>query len=293
MSRLTSANKKALEAVIRAGALDSFGDRFTLDYNIETLLDFAKLSRQDHLSPMDTLFKNSLISRKLTLSSRPSSTVYQQLSYEKEYLGLYISSHPLDAYKNHLSKLGVTRIKDISSAKITSKNKIRVLAIVSSVKSIRTKKGELMLFATVEDATGKIEIIVFPRLLQSDSTLWKEDAILCIDGALSPKDEDLKILAEKAQLATDEKISLWLGQENSNSSFSINVPPTMSKKALEVLREIAAQHPGSVPLYLRVNKDPATIIKTNMKVAVTPSFEKEIQNTLLKNQPAIYARQNS
>ena len=67
----------------------------------------------------------------------------------------------------------------------------------------------------------------------------------------------------------------------------------MSKKALEVLREIAAQHPGSVPLYLRVNKDPATIIKTNMKVAVTPSFEKEIQNTLLKNQPAIYARQNS
>jgi DNA polymerase-3 subunit alpha len=230
---------------------------------------------------MDTLFKSSLISRKLTLSVRPSSNVYQQLSYEKEYLGLYISSHPLDVYKNQLGKLGVTLIKNIFSDETHQKTKIRVLAIVTATKSILTKKGELMLFATVEDSTGELEIIVFPRLLKSDSALWKEDTILCIDGNLSSKDETLKLLAEKAQCATDEKISLWLKQEDSNDTFSINVPPTLSKKTLLVLKEIASQHPGNVPLYLRVNKYPATLINTKMKVAVTPSFEEKIHHTLL------------
>jgi len=121
----------------------------------------------------------------------------EKLFWEKELLGIYVSEHPLEQYKSALEKK-VINIKDLNNDKKTGK-RTRIVGIINSVKRFITKTGKPMLFVEVEDLTSKIEILVFPKILEKNPEIWEKGKILILSGKLSDRDDQLKILCNKAK----------------------------------------------------------------------------------------------
>ena len=189
-------NKKSLESLIKSGAFDKFEERNKLLGNMDTILRYGqnlksiKSSGQGGLFDDEPTFKNTL-----TLVDAPPVTKQQALAWEKELLGFYISSHPLEEFKDKLS--AYPRIKSISSR--DSGKTMKIAGILSSIKKIVTKNGQPMLFIGIEDLSSKIEGLVFPSILEKHPEMFIEGKILTIKGRISTKDGELKLLCEEVK----------------------------------------------------------------------------------------------
>ena len=131
---------------------------------------------------------------KLT-SVEPASEA-DRLHWEKELIGLYISEHPLSEYQARLALEYVTAIKDI---KPIAGQSARVAGLVTSTKKIITKTGKPMLFSLIEDLTAKIEVVVFPSVLEKTSNAWAENTIVVLQGKIDNRDGNLKLLCDTAK----------------------------------------------------------------------------------------------
>jgi DNA polymerase-3 subunit alpha len=187
-------NKKSLEALIKAGALDSFGERGKLISNIETLLEFNKsFSKVD--KDQGSLFGGSSAPKsRLTLHDAQEATAQEKLSWEKELLGLYISGHPLDKVREKIEKTGT----NISKIKTTGRNdqEIVIAAVVQSVKIIITKKNQQMAFIQLEDLTSSIEAVAFPETYKKYLHSLEEDKTLAIKGKVKIREGERTIAIE-------------------------------------------------------------------------------------------------
>ncbi|MFA6427938.1 MAG: DNA polymerase III subunit alpha [Candidatus Buchananbacteria bacterium] len=197
-------NKKSLEALIKSGSLDSFGERNQLLKNIEKMLQFTKEVNNHEETQQVSLFNElpqaMLVSLRLT--AYPEASKAEKLAWEKEFLGLFISEHPLKDYEAVLQGLTVNTNQLFSKASQV----VKIAGIVTAVKRIFTKKGELMLFVKIEDAKGSTEVLVFPKVLQnSNREVWQENLVLLVEGRVSDKDGEMKILAERVCVLTLEQ----------------------------------------------------------------------------------------
>lgn len=193
-------NKKSLEALIKSGALDSFGiDRGILIANIETLLEYNK-ERAKEADNQDSLF--GLMSDKTTLPGlklAPADNISpkERLGWEKELLGLYVSGHPLDAYRKIIEE------KDIDIKKIKERCKandiITIACVIEEGKPIATKDGNTMLFIKLADFSGSIEAVVFPRTLVEFKSSFTKDACVAIKGKVSERKGEKSIIVEKVK----------------------------------------------------------------------------------------------
>jgi DNA polymerase III subunit alpha len=190
-------NKKSLEALIKAGAFDSLGDRASFLYNLENLLKFNKdLSKGD--KNQDSLFggTSSEVSHLHLEKTEPIPTE-QKLAWEKELLGLYISGNPLDQYKELLDK------RDQSISKIKKEKKIGgthiIAGLVEWVHEISTKKGAKMAFVGIKDFDDLIECVFFPELYETYKELLTNEKCIAVKGKLNERNGELSILADKAK----------------------------------------------------------------------------------------------
>jgi len=198
-------NKKLLEALAKSGALDSLGDRATLVEHYESIVDFAK-SCGDISSAQTDLFaqvESSMEAAKIEFPETTEVSPQQKLAWEKETLGMYVSSHPLAGLKKYIGK------KANLIANITTKEvgkKITLAGIVEGVKKITTKKGDTMAIVFLEDPTGKIEVTLFPRTYaEATEILEQPDTVLIIGGTLDLRGGQLQVRADavkKASLST-------------------------------------------------------------------------------------------
>ncbi len=194
-------NKKSLEALIKAGALDSFGiDRGILLGNIETLLAYNK-EQEKQSADQTSLFgmmadKSSLPT--LKLADVPKIDLKEKLAWEKELLGLYISGHPLDRYREVISK----RDMDIKKARETLKDgeEVTIACIIEEVKPIATKKGDNMAFVKVADFSGSLETVVFPRVLAEFRSAFTPDRCLAIKGKMSDRNGQKSMIVERVKV---------------------------------------------------------------------------------------------
>ena len=196
-------NKKSLEALIKSGALDSFGiDRGILIANIETLLEYNK-ERAKEADNQDSLF--GLMTDKTTLpglklNPAPNISPKERLGWEKELLGLYVSGHPLDAYRKIIQE------KDIDIGKIKERCKandlITIACVIEEGKPIATKDGNTMLFIKLADFSGSIEAVVFPRTLAEYRTSFTKDACVAIKGKVSERKGEKSIIVERVKRLT-------------------------------------------------------------------------------------------
>jgi len=309
-------NKKSLESLIKSGALESFGERGQLLSNIEKLLNFNKESIKARDSKQSSLFTD-LPTANLTpisLNPAPPATQTEKLIWEKELLGLYISEHPYNMYRAYLANFALPLIE---LKKHKGDDRVIVAGVISTIKKIITRSGESMLFVKVEDATNTVELLIFPRLYKETSDLWREGTTIITDGKISEKDQELKILVNRAQALNplepqksvdNFKRILMEGGPVKNNNYQYSQKNRVATKKetvlpavlpsnplrliflkdlaaadLEELKKIFARYPGADEVYFRITDGgKARIIKTAFRVKNNEELKNDLQKYFLE-----------
>lgn len=191
-------NKKSMESLIKCGALDAFGERNRLLTNLDTILDYNRESQKAKSGGQPSLFSAvpEVELASLRLKEAEPAGKRERLQWEKELLGLYVTEHPIQEY---LEKLAANKALPLKNLSLDLRNQmVSVGGMVGGIQKIITKSGEPMLFVKLEDLTSRTEVLVFPKVLARNPTLWQEDKVLMIRGRLSDKDGQPKILCEEA-----------------------------------------------------------------------------------------------
>ena len=284
-------NKKSMESLIKVGVFDRFANRVLLLHNIETLLQFSKALQQEKNSGQFNLFQNSdgtRVAPMLRLNEHvPEISNREQLAWEKELLGLYISSHPLKEWHSALAE----KTHPLSaSGTWKDRQAVTIGGMVNSIKKIFTKSNEPMLFVTIEDLTASIEAIVFPKILEKTSDLWQADELVLITGQCSLKDGVPKLIVDSvARLSHDElekkpnatRIAEDTpAQELMHPVVSITLPHTVSRDALAQLKAVILGYPGDWQVHLIFNHSISKRIKTQYCVSYSPEFVKAVKSLI-------------
>jgi len=190
-------NKKSLESLIKSGALDAQGERGQLLSNLERFLNFNKEMARGRDNGQSSLFADLPTAglNKPTLQPAPAADQNEKLSWEKELLGLYISEHPFNVFKPHLINYALP-LGEL--AKHRQADRTITAGVISNIKKIITRNGESMIFVKIEDATNSVELLIFPRLYKETAHFWQERQTIIVDGKISEKDRELKILVNRA-----------------------------------------------------------------------------------------------
>jgi len=206
-------NKKSMDALIKTGAFDKLEERNILLNNLETLLSYSREIKGQKKNGQKGLFDNSNIKTNISLLPADPATQSEKLKWEKNLLGVYVSGHPLEAYKKAISKkvVSILKIKQdlleeddkikipIAGAlikRIAPGNRISVCGLITKIKKILTKTGRPMYFINVEDLTGSIETILFPNTAEAISSTLEENKIVIITGRVDLKDQSPKLIAQ-------------------------------------------------------------------------------------------------
>ena len=203
----TELNRRAVESLIKAGAFDHMGsNRHSQVEAVEGILKSIETDSRRNLDGQLDLF--SVMSGEAQDEASADSYEIKQLSeyshkellqQEKDVSGLYLSGHPLDAYREKSARIGSHTIKDLTGedAHVQDGEKVRIVCAVVKNRMMTTKSNSMMAFTSVEDLTGTMEVIVFPRVLDTFRDSLHENAVVVIDGKLSVReDEASKLLAE-------------------------------------------------------------------------------------------------
>ncbi len=192
----TDLNKKSLEALIKCGALDFFNERRLLNTNIEELLRYSKEIHKTTASSQTGLFGSYSTVAPLKLKSAEPVAKKEKLAWEKEFLGLYTSEHPMQDYREIMEKKSLM-IQKIKPALIGQK--ISIGGLISGIQKFVTKDGRLMLFTKLEDWANKIEVVVFPNILEKNPDIWQEDNIIIVQGKVSDRNGALSVICDSAK----------------------------------------------------------------------------------------------
>ncbi len=270
-------NKKSWEALVKSGALDSFGERGQLLASTENALDFLREHFRKDIVGQSSLFGTSMQIGKLQLRKdvEPMGSD-EKLTGEKEHLGLYVSAHPLDRYKKVLS--GYTPVREL--IQVHGEQLVQVGGLICKLKRTITKKNDPMAFFSLQDATGTTEVLVFPKVMQKVLPYLNLDRVVSVTGRVSDKDGEVKIIAEEIQeLPNDELYSMALSEMEKNKQIIIHVPSINNKGTLNRIKDIIAANPGFAQVYLSVGENnSAKIIKTQSQVRISPDLLKELRS---------------
>lgn len=287
-------NKRSVESLAKCGALDSFGhDRGLLVGNLENILAFVKQVRESNLVTQHSLFSGTSIdmSSKLKLVDKPNATEAEKLTWEKELLGLYVTSHPFTWYQE-VMKDALTPLKDLSGQQ---RNEwVVVGGILDSTKKKITRSGKAMMSAKLLDTTSNLELLVFPKTYETTAAIWVEGRAVCVIGKTSEEEGDDKLFVEKAYVLTPENApllarQLGLGKTPSHKTvvpetapetqefFEIVINPEQVKIKAGEIKTVLAKYPGEKIVLLRAGEK---TIKTSFKVQDSEELKKELSEII-------------
>lgn len=159
-------NRKSLEALIKCGAMDDFGERNQLLFNVDDLLEYHKKHIKDN-KEQDSLFSffDNSSSSSFTLKECAPANQSEKLQWEKELLGSYISGSPLDKWKDTIlnRSVNIEAILEEANSDVKDNQKVTFPALIDKVKTTKTRNGEYMALARISDLTGQFEVAIFPK----------------------------------------------------------------------------------------------------------------------------------
>jgi DNA polymerase III subunit alpha len=186
-------NKKSVEALAKSGAMDDLAPRNMIIGNLETLLSFNKESKLVHAQ--DSLFGSiGGVEAKLQLVNQEDATMNEKLTWEKELLGLYISGHPLDAYKEKIEKFG-TLIKKIKE-EVKIGMPVTVAAIIDDIRIVTTKSNARMAFIKISDFSSTIDAVIFSKLFEGTKDILIKDTIIALSGKVTERNGEKSLMIE-------------------------------------------------------------------------------------------------
>lgn len=233
-------NKKVVESLVRVGALDIFGKRAALLSSLDKVRVQAEkeqrrkaLGQTSFFDKQDNPAENSAVNNGLSPIEEFSKT--ELLNLEKELLGFYLTEHPLSPVLSILSTEVSHKVYELSPELVEFTPRVRIGGIISDLRIVLTKnKGEEMAFVTLEDETGKIETVAFPRVFSNNRSCWQKEQVVLVDGRLELRDESLSVIVEKVSSLTTA----------ASYDFIIKVPAKTSSSKLVELNKILREHPG-------------------------------------------------
>ena len=222
-------NRKCVESLIKAGAFDSLGkNRKTLLYSFDQILDTVQDEHSRAFSNQITMFdvandEKDIEEMKYNFSEQTEFPEKELLSMEKEMLGMYISGHPLEKYREKIEKISNLNSimiqeanDDISQGKdpdLKDGANVTIVGVITNIKKKFTKSNKLMAFITIEDLYGSCEIMTFENAYLKAQNILLEENIIAVNGRISIReDQDVAIIANSFKEINDIKI-----QENPNS----------------------------------------------------------------------------
>ncbi|WMM25993.1 DNA polymerase III subunit alpha [Tissierella sp. MB52-C2] len=255
-------NKRAVESLIKCGAMDSLGvNRAQLLAIYEKTIDGIHADRKRNIegqfSIFDTLDENVSKDNLPDLKEFPKNIL---LTMEKEMVGIYISGHPLESYKSEIERVSnITTFdllnineeigKDLNGVKDGAS--IILGGIIVEKKNKITRNNNMMAFITLEDLYGSIECIVFPATFERYNKYLKEDNIIVIHGRISISEvEEPKIIVEKiSELNTYKKGKIY-----------VKIPSNNSSDTFDKLKRILIKYTGDTPVYVYIEKEKKTVV---------------------------------
>ncbi|MCB9817267.1 DNA polymerase III subunit alpha [Candidatus Nomurabacteria bacterium] len=300
-------NKKVLESLIKSGALDRFGDRSALLESIDSIVAVSSKLSKEALDGQVDLFGAGEIAKVKPEVEIVSTGLYQTheyLQWERELLGLYLSSHPLESYDVILTEKAVP----LATIRIDDDGKTATIGgSISDLRQITTKNGQAMAFVQVEDIVGdQIEVVVFPRVLEANSASIVKDKVVLVKGRVNSKDKAGNAMAEpkliadtfmllsldeaKAYQPTGVKTSLGKPKKT-QSRPPIDTPLPKTKRLYirlqthhtdDVLRDIKVileQHLGNTETVLVVG-DKKRPIRLSQKIKYSEGFHEALANVV-------------
>lgn len=261
-------NKRVVESLIKAGAFDGMGgNRPQLMAVFESAMDANSSLRKQTVDGQISLFDMAfggapLVQENHTLPNLPDYPLRQRLALEKEIAGVYITGHPLDDYRDVLGKLPFSTadldgLEERADRGLSLDGQIVDMGgILTEVKGKATKKGAYMGFITLEDLTGQIECLVFPKVYERYQGMMAVDDLVVLHGRLSIREEEApKLLVEKLI-----PLEAWHPEESAPAatmgpSTARPVPPP-KRHTSEAPKLTDAQAAAKAPrkLYLRLNR---------------------------------------
>lgn len=261
-------NKRVVESLIKAGAFDGMGgNRPQLLAVFESAMDANSSLRKQTVDGQISLFDMAfggapLVQENHTLPNLPDYPLRQRLALEKEIAGVYITGHPLDDYRDVLGKLPFSTadldgLEEHEDRGLSLDGQIVDMGgILTEVKGKATKKGAYMGFITLEDLTGQIECLVFPKVYERYQGMMAVDDLVVLHGRLSIREEEApKLLVEKLI-----PLEAWHLEESApaatmGQSTARPVPPP-KRHTSEAPKLTDAQAAAKAPrkLYLRLNR---------------------------------------
>lgn len=204
---LRKVQRRALECLIKAGALDRFGRRDQLLAVMDRMLGVSQEAHQAAEVGQLTMFgggtaaalQSSILD---SLPNPPETPRKFQLGWEKELTGLFLSEHPLHRMMDELDQIVTARCGEIDTS--MAGQFVTLAGMVNSVRRITTRKGDPMAFAQVEDLQGSVEITIFPRTWEQTREVWELDNLVILQGKIDVRNDRAQVICQKAKLYQPE-----------------------------------------------------------------------------------------
>jgi len=267
-------NRRVLENLIRAGAFSSLGvARSRLLQSLDRTMELVHRSQKMRSGGQGSLFDFGLTEEPLTADnlSDPDLPEFQPrelLEMEREVLGLYLSGSPLEEHRAQLAQSTTHTIAELQIE--TDAQPVIVGGLVAGVKRTVTKRGETMAYTTLEDTTGSIEVVVFPRIYQSVARHLQPGSVVIGRGRLQKQEETVRLLADSIEPLQEEK---------GKYKIFVKLPGMTSERELtEAITSILKEHPGNNQVYLHFAAEKKTILThPEFWVALDPGLLIKIQ----------------
>lgn len=255
-------NKRAVESLIKCGALDCLGaNRAQLLAIFEKTIDGIHADRKRNIegqfSIFDTLENVEHKDNLPDLKEFPKNTLLQM---EKEMIGIYISGHPLEPYERELKRISTINTAEImgqldemanEANELRDGEKVTLGGIIIEKKNKITKNNNMMAFLTLEDLYGSIECIVFPQTYERYNKYLAEDGLVVIEGRLSISEvEEPKIICESISQLNKFKLE----------KIYVKISKDSPRDIFEQLKKILVKYPGDVPVFVYMEKIKQTVV---------------------------------
>lgn len=249
----TNLNKRVLESLIKVGAFDQSEkfNRKTLLENLELITNFAQKNQKEKASGQTSLFdfggEAVGITDPLEIKEFSDFDEKEKLSYEAELIGIYVSGHPLNRYQTIIKQVASMQISEIESIDGQDKREVLLAGLVLDQKTLLTKKGDKMCFAKLQDLSGKIEAVVFPKVFEEFQELLSSDEPLAMAGYINLAESPRKFFPNKIF-----KLQEYAEQKIQALKIVLN-PEDLSDKNLDLMKKTLLGYRGQVPVYIIVD----------------------------------------
>ena len=296
-------NKKAVESLIKAGALDCLNKNRAAHFGIyESVIDSAQNAAKHNITGQMSLFQTNAEaldeSVKHKLPDVKNFPPEELLAQEKEVLGVYLTAHPLDEYADVISRNVSVTTKDLAevlaaeeegyTGNITDGMKAVMAGIITSKKNLITKNGKMMSFVEMEDMFGAVEVIVFPNVYELCSSLIEEDKIVAVSGHINFKEGEMpKLLADSV---TDIRQAAETTPESPEGLIKIRLPEGdgihsidgQNRRNLEAISAVMKKYPGKHQAIIYYPQGGSRRTGPDLWVTPDDAFAREIENIVGK-----------